>query len=196
MLLIVAAIVAGIVVGLILGGSFANLAQIQFRWWPLAILGFGLQLIPTPASREWHWVGVALLAASYALLIVFVTANVRYRGLVVMAVGFALNILVISLNGGMPVSDAALRQAYGPGYRATLTDLREHGGAKHHLQRPDDELTALSDVVPVGTPVHRVFSPGDVVALVGVAWVLAEAMLGRGRRSEVPPGDRGSATPG
>jgi hypothetical protein len=96
-------------------------------------------------------------------------------------VGFALNILVISLNGGMPVGDHALRTASGSRYQETLHDLVATGGAKHHLQRPSDKLVPLTDVIPVGPPVRNVFSVGDLVALGGVAWVMAETTKG-------PPG--------
>lgn len=181
MLLIVAALVAGVLIGLALGGSLAKLADVHFRWWGLAILGLAVQLVPVPASPAGRAAGAALLVASYVLLLAFIALNWRHPGLPLMAVGFALNILVISVNGGMPVSDGALRSAYGTsGYRATLSELVHSGGAKHHLERPDDALVWLSDVIPVGTPIHRVFSPGDMVALVGMAWVMAAATKGSG----------------
>jgi hypothetical protein len=176
MLVILGAAVLGGVIGLLTGGRLKNLAEFHFRWWPLALLGLAMQLIPVSLnSQRGHLLGVGLLVGSYLVLIVFVLLNLEYRGLWIMAVGFVLNIAVITINGGMPVSNSALRTANGSGYRATLTDLREHGGAKHHLRRPDDDFTAISDVIPVGGPVHQVFSPGDMVALAGLAWVLAEA---------------------
>jgi len=124
---------------------------------------------------------VALLLASYAVLLLFVAANFRYIGFWLVAAGFALNTLVIALNGGMPVNDHALREAYGSSYQGTRTSLLSTGGAKHHLARADDVLLPLSDVIPVGSPVHNVFSVGDMVAIFGVAWALAEATKG-------PPG--------
>lgn len=177
MLLIVGAVVVGIVAGLLLGGSLRTLADVHFRWWPLALVGFGLQVIPVPSTsgRIGHWLAVGLLVASYAVLLLFVGANARYIGFWLVGLGFALNILVIGVNGGMPVSERALRQAYGPGYQETLRHLVSGGKAKHHLARSDDVLLPLSDVIPVGGPVRNVFSLGDLIALLGVAWVLAEA---------------------
>jgi hypothetical protein len=180
MLVILGALAIGIVVGLLGGGSLRRLAEVQLRWWPLAIAGLGLQLIPVPSlpGRLDHWLAVGLLVASYLVLLGFVWANLRLPGFALMAVGFALNMLVISINGGMPVSDRALREAYGGGYRATLRDLTRHGGAKHHLERPDDVLTPLADVIPIGSPVRKVFSLGDLVALAGMAWVVGAATQG------------------
>lgn len=183
MLLILAALVVGVGLGLLLGGSLENLAEANFRWWPLALFGLGLQLVPVPSSSRHpnHWLGAGLLLASYAVLLTFIALNFRKPGFPLLAVGFLLNVLVISINGGMPVNEHALRVAYGPRYASTLPELESHGGAKHHLERPDDDLTFLSDVVPVGGPVGNVFSPGDVMAMIGTAWVLAGATLGRAR---------------
>jgi hypothetical protein len=180
-LLIVGAVVVGVAVGLLMGGSVRELAEVQFRWWGLAILGLALQLVPVPSrpGQLDHWLATGLLIASYVALLVFVAANLRYVGFWVVAAGFALNVLVISLNGGMPVGDHALRVAYGSGYPATLRELVAGGGAKHHLERPGDVLTPLADVIPVGKPVGNVFSFGDMLALAGVAWVMAEAARGR-----------------
>ena len=191
MLIIFGAIALGVVIGLSLGGSVTRLADVQFRWWPLAVAGLALQFIPVPGSAgsSQRVLGLGLLFGSYGLLLVFVLANVRYAGFWLVAGGFALNVAVIAINGGMPVNDHALHIAYGSGYAATAHELRASGGAKHHLQRPDDDLIVLTDVIPEGVPVHNVFSAGDMIALVGVALVMAEATRGpRGRHD--PGSDR------
>jgi hypothetical protein len=192
-LLVVGAIAAGILIGILLGGSLRNLAEIKLRWWPLAPLGLVLQLVPVPTieGRLDHWLAVGLLAASYAVLLVFVLVNIRLPGFPVVAAGFALNLLVISLNGGMPVSDSALRSAYGSGYAAMRRDLVEHGGAKHHLAGPDVVLRPLTDVIPVGKPVRLVLSVGDLLFYVGVVWLLAATTRGRDRAV----GDRPRSAP-
>ena len=126
--------------------------------------------------------GAALLMASYATLIAFIALNIRLPGLWVIALGFALNLLVIGVNGGMPVSDAALRSAYGSGYAEQRRELAEGRQAKHHLERPVDTLTPLADVIPVGAPVHQVLSVGDIVWLIGTAWVVTGMMRRREER--------------
>jgi hypothetical protein len=176
-LLIAGAIVLGILLGLALGGSVRALARLRFLWWPLAFVGLALQVLPVPSmdGQVDHWLAVGLLVSSYVVLLVFVALNRRLPGFSVIALGFGLNILVISVNGGMPVSNQALRQAYGPAYADTLDDLQRGGGAKHHLQRPDDVLIPLADVIPIGPPVRQVFSAGDLVAMAGIVWLLAGA---------------------
>jgi hypothetical protein len=176
-LLIAGAIVLGILLGLVLGGSVRALGRLRFLWWPLAFFGLALQLIPVPSmeGRGDDVLATGLLVLSYVVLLLFVAANFRLPGFPLIAVGFALNILVISVNGGMPVSAGALRQAYGPAYAETLEDLEARGGAKHHLQRPDDVLIPLADVIPIGAPVRQVLSAGDLVFMAGIVWLLAAA---------------------
>jgi len=186
-LLVVGAIVAGALAGLALGGSLRSLAEIRLRWWPLAVIGLAFQLVPVPslAGQTDHWLGVGLLIASYVALLGFVAMNIRLPGFLLISVGFALNVLVISLNGGMPVSRQALQEAYGPGsFNTVVTDLEASGGAKHHLGRSDDVLVPLSDVIALGSPVHLVMSVGDVFFFLGVTWVIAAATRGpRGRHA-------------
>ena len=188
MLLIAGAIAAGCLAGLAVGGSLRSLAEIRLRWWPLAVIGLAFQLAPVPALRGQadHWVGVGLLIASYVALLGFVVANARLPGFALISVGFALNVLVISLNGGMPVSRHALLEAYGPLYGTVVTDLQASGGAKHHLERPDDVLMPPADVIALGAPVHLVMSAGDVLFFLGVTWVIAAATRG-------PPGRHAAA---
>jgi hypothetical protein len=187
-LLIVGAIVLGIVLGLVLGGSVGALGGLRFLWWPLAFVGLALQLVPVPSmeGRSDDILATGLLVLSYMVLLVFVAANFRLPGFPVIALGFALNVLVISINGGMPVSAGALRQAYGPAYAETVEDLEASGGAKHHLQRPDDVLMPLADVIPIGAPVRQVYSAGDLVFMAGIVWLLAAAARRRLPRTERP----------
>jgi hypothetical protein len=176
-LLLVGALVVGTLIGLALGGSLRSLADLTFRWWPLAIVGLGLQFVPTH-SHAW---AVGLLIASYAVLVVFFAANIRTPGMPLIALGFVLNIVVIGVNGGMPVSDQALRLAYGSGYAEQRRELVSgEGGAKHHLQGSDDHLTWLADEIPVPSPVRIVVSVGDLVSLVGAGWLLARATMVKG----------------
>ncbi len=187
MLLVLGVVVVGILIGLIFGGSFGRLAAIRLRLWPLALIGLALQLVPLPAlePRVERWVGAGLLVLSYLLLLAFVLENIQFPGFPIVIVGLLLNIFVIALNRGMPVSDEALRKAYGPDYRDTRRELVESGGTKHHLARPDDLLLPLADVIPIGAPVRNVFSVGDLVSYFGVAWVLASATRGGGGKHRI-----------
>jgi hypothetical protein len=195
MLLILGAIVIGILAGFVMGGSLQQLAEIKLRWWPLALLGLALQLAPVPSMKGQldHWLGVGLLIASYVVLLAFVAVNIRLPGFWLIAIGFALNVIVISINGGMPVSREALQQAYGSGYASILRDLEVNGGAKHHMSRPDDVLLPLTDVIPLGSPVRLVLSAGDVLFFLGVTWVIAAATKGPPGRHRV--GNQRAALP-
>jgi hypothetical protein len=177
MLLIAGTLLLGIVAGLAMGGSLRKLGEVHFRWWGLAFLGLALQIVPVPSrpGNGDHVLGVGLLVASYVVLLVFVMANIRRPGFAIIAAGFTLNALVIAVNGGMPVSGPALRTA-ASSYQRAVEQLTVHGGAKHHLERPSDELVGLSDILPVGAPVSQVLSVGDILWLAGAAWVVARAM--------------------
>ena len=188
MLLVLLSVAVGLAVGLLWGGSWKRLAEAQFRWWPLALVGLALQVVPVPS--EWdEWVGPALLLCSYVVLLGFVVANLRRPGFYLIAAGFVLNALAISLNGGMPVSDWALRRAAGEDYVETRQRLVEEGGAKHHLADEDDVLRPITDVIPLGWPFQQVLSVGDVVWLVGTGWVVAGATRERGAGSSRSPAD-------
>ncbi len=198
MLLVAASLLIGILVGLALGGSFDALSRAHFRWWPLALLGLVLQLVPVAARAGLgRWLPVGFLIASYVVLLTFVFLNIRLPGFSLVALGFGLNLLVILLNGGMPVGDHALHVAYGSRYQATVRDLAEHGSAKHHLARLDDVLLPLTDVIGIPAPVGTVFAVGDLISMVGVAWVLAAATEGpAGKHRRRPRRSAGSSIPG
>ncbi|MDP8956929.1 MAG: DUF5317 domain-containing protein [Actinomycetota bacterium] len=187
MLLVLGVIVGGILLGLVTGGSLRTLAAVRFRLWPLALIGLALQLVPVPGFGDplERWIGAALLVVSYLLILAFILENIQFPGFPVVLVGILLNVFVISLNRGMPVSDEALRKAYGPDYQETRQALIEGGGAKHHLERPDDLLMPLADSIPIGAPVRNVFSPGDLIAYLGVMWVLASATRGGGGKHRI-----------
>ena len=188
MLLVIGVVVGGVVLGLIFGGSLRKLAAVRFRLWPLALIGLALQLVPVPTledPRVERWIGAGLLVLSYLLILAFVLENIQFPGFPVVFIGILLNVFVISLNRGMPVSDEALRTAYGADYPETRQELVEAGDAKHHLARPDDLLLPLADSIPIGSPVRNVFSPGDVIAYLGVMWVLASATRGGGGKHRI-----------
>jgi hypothetical protein len=183
-LLIVLVIVAGLLVGIALGGDARTLSELRLRWWPLAIIGLVLQLVPVPSMSGQldHWLAVGLLVASYMVLLIFVVMNIKLPGFPLIALGFALNLLVISVNGGMPVTEDAIHDAYGRRSSAEVTRLRQRGGAKHHLARDDDVFLPLADVIPVGAPFHQVLSVGDLVFMAGVFWVIAAGTKGAAGR--------------
>ena len=176
--LVLAAFVIGGIVGIALGGRPGNLANVHYRWWPLAIAGLVMQVIPVPhAWAHQRGIGAALLVASYVLLFVFVLVNIRSPGFPLIAIGLLLNGIVITVNAGMPVTAAALRAASSDRLEVAVARLEAEGGAKHHLAGPSDELLPLADRLGVGAPIRGVFSVGDILWIAGAAWAVAGGML-------------------
>jgi hypothetical protein len=169
------AVIAGLVIGLAAGGRIRNLGSQRFRWWLLLPLGAVLQTVPelweVPAA-------LAMVLASYAALAAFAMANLHLVGMSVVMVGLALNVAPIVANGGMPVRAEAIVAA-GISEPHDVEHLRF--GAKRHLERPDDRLTFLGDVIPV-PPLREVLSFGDLVLAFGVADVLARMLRPLHRR--------------
>lgn len=180
--LLLVVFVGAIAIGLLAGGRLANLAEHRFRLGWLGVIGVALQFLPVHGDA-----GDLVLTASFLCLFVVCGANWRLPGFVLILAGLLLNFVVITVNEGMPVSREAVVAS---GQAATLSELRELDSPKHHLERPDDRLTALGDVIPVGPPIRQVVSVGDIAVLLGVAWFLIVAMrrgphrIGSGRPDE------------
>ena len=160
-------VAAGLIAGIARGGKIANLAKTEWRWVWLVFVGLAIQVgtevysIFVDPKVGGDQRGILLLAASYALLIAFLTLNREKPGTPLMALGLLLNIVVIFANGGMPVSLSAARAAgFDPsGYlRASI---------KHQTMGPGTVLWFLGDIIPL--PVLRnIVSVGDVLLGLGV----------------------------
>jgi hypothetical protein len=177
--LIVIAVAIG--VGFLAGGSLRGFQGLQVHWWGAALAGLALQGVPF-TSELGRTAGPSLLVGSYALLLGFAFVNRRLPALWLVIAGLAMNLVVIGLNGGMPVSAAALESA------GTSADrLAGRGTLKHHLLGPDDVLTPLGDVIGVPPPVGAVVSPGDLLLYGGVGALVVWVMLGRSGENRRPP---------
>ncbi len=161
-----------ILVGFIAGGSLRPFEHLEVRWWGIALAGLVLQGVSL-ASDIGRPAGAALLVGSYALLLLFAWVNRSLPALWLVMAGLVLNILVIGVNGGMPVSASALETA-----GASAEGLGE-GTAKHHLMGPDDKLTPLGDVIGIPPPIGAVISVGDILLYAGLAILVVVVMLGR-----------------
>jgi hypothetical protein len=175
------AIALGLVIGLMRGGSFKNLSQAELRGVPLVFVGVLLQLGSSVAERvEIHWLPLALVLASFACVFAFAALNFNLPGMTLIALGALSNFVVISANGGMPVSRDAIR-------RAGLEDVFVGPGATtvkgaHHALTDDSRLRFLADVIPIRVTAN-VVSVGDIVIWAGLLLLLAELMVGpKGKR--------------
>lgn len=169
MAFIVVAIVGGLVIGFARGGRLSRLADVSLRLWPLLAAGLLLQ---ASAALTTGTIGFVLILVSYAALMVFAAANVTIVGMPLVVIGVAMNFAVIAVNGGMPVRAEAIVAAD----VADWDQLDELDfGNKRHLEKPDDQLTFLADIIPV--PVAReVLSFGDLVLAVAVADLLVHLL--------------------
>ncbi len=186
MLFVAAILGIGMLLGWGFGGGLRALADVTIRWWPVAPVALILQVapLPEPEGPLMRLLPSAALAVSYLALVALAAVNWRLWGFVSVMVGLAMNATVIAANGGMPVSETAMRGVGAD--EATFQRLRED--PKHHLARGDDVLLPLGDVIPVRRPFGVVVSVGDVLAYSGAATFLGFAMNGRPYRR--PPTGR------
>lgn len=168
-------------VGFIAGGSLRPFERLNVHWWGVALAGLVLQGVSLTGDIG-HSAALAVLVGSYGLLLAFAGVNRRLPASWLVIAGLVLNILVIGVNGGMPVSAGALDTA-GAGAEGLLGS----GTAKHHLMGPGDSLTALGDVIGIPPPVGAVISIGDVLLYAGVAVLIVAIMLGRSGENRRPP---------
>jgi Family of unknown function (DUF5317) len=195
-LLIVIIVAVAVAVGFLARGSLRPLERLELRWWGVALAGLALQVVPLPHGSGRAAV-TSVLAASYALLLVFVWANRRLPATSLMLIGLTLNLVVVAANGGMPVSANAVRAAGGA---AAAVPAAGAGPNKHHLMSDADVLRPLADVIPGPPPLGVVLSVGDLLLYAGVGAFVVLIMLGRfdaglpaARRS--PRGYRGKHLP-
>jgi hypothetical protein len=178
MSLFLSVIILAVVAGYLLGGRLRNLERLRLRYWWLAPIGLAVQALPLPDTRHGTdlLVRMAILGASYAMLIIFAAVNVRVAGMPLLLIGLSLNGLVVVADGGMPVSRHAV---VGSGQAEALRVLAADEGLKHHLMGPHDLLTPLSDVIPIPAPIKQVASVGDVFVYAGLVWLIVSAMRGQ-----------------
>jgi hypothetical protein len=182
MIVVSTVVVAGLLAGYLAGGSVRNFDRVHVHWWGAAIGGLALQVLPL---RRWvdDDVAVAALVSSYALLIAFVWVNRRLPAAPLLLVGLALNMAVITLNGGMPVSESAI--SISGGHHGTLPAAIDDG--KHHVMTSSDVLTPLADIIALPPPVATVLSIGDLFLYAGIAAFTVIVMRGRFAENRRPP---------
>jgi hypothetical protein len=176
----VAALVVGLVLGFVTGGRIANFGRrtLELVW--LLALSALLQVAAETLDIS-DTAGLALVLVSYVGLAAFAVANIRLVGMPVVLVGLLCNLVVITLNSGMPVREDAILASHAA--TAEEVDALDFG-AKRHLEDGDDVLTFLADIIPV-RPTKEVLSFGDLILAVGIADVLFRLLKPvevRGRR--------------
>jgi hypothetical protein len=146
------------------GGRLGALVELPLRhvWAIYAALGLAVLGVGVPGLPD--GLRSLLLVAAYPVGAVFLAANRRIPGMALIALGAVLNLLAITANGGvMPASPAALAAAGLP---------VDEPGFQSSTAVTDPRLAFLGDVfaVPASWPLSNVFSVGDVLIGVGLAW--------------------------
>jgi hypothetical protein len=146
------------------GGRLGALVELPLRhvWAIYAALGLAVVGVGVPGLPD--GLRSLLLVAAYPVGAVFLAANRRVPGMALTALGAALNLLAITANGGvMPASPAALTAAGLP---------VDEPGFQSSAAVDDPRLAFLGDVfaIPASWPLSNVFSVGDVLIGVGLAW--------------------------
>jgi hypothetical protein len=174
-------IVLALVVGVLTGGSLAGLSSVRIRLWWLAIAGLVVQVILfSPAVTGWIGeAGAAIYVASSATVLAVVAANLRLPGAPLIGLGGLSNLLAIVANGGyMPTTADALR----------LSGFEPAAGYSNSRELAEPMLAPLTDIfaLPAWLPSANVFSVGDVLIGIGVAWLVFRSMRdGRPGRTKV-----------
>ena len=173
MLVLVVAVAGGLLAGALLGGSLANLEHLSLRFASLVVVALLVQIIAfSPiGARLPHDAIIALHIGSYVLLLACVAANIRRPPVMCFGAGVLSNAVTIVINGGyMPASRAALRLAGLP------VSAIPHNNSE--LATSGDRLRFLGDIfaLPHSLPLANVFSIGDILIAIGLAWLIAEGM--------------------
>jgi hypothetical protein len=181
MVILIVALAGGLLAGTLLGGSLANLGRLSLRLPWLVPIALSLQIVAfSPVGHRLPSVAVVTMhVASYGLLLACVAANLRRPPVMCFGVGVFCNAITIVVNGGyMPASRAALRLAGLP------VAAQPHNNSE--LAGSDAHLAFLGDVfaVPHAVPLANIFSLGDILVAIGLAWLVAAGM----RRSAAPAG--------
>ena len=182
MLFLVAALV-GVVLGYVFGGRVANLVSLRFKWTWLLLVGLIVQLLIFPlfSNRPFVPYGtVPLHVLSYVAVFAFLILNLRARALLILGSGALLNFGAIAVNGGrMPASVTALERA---GHAVTAESLISTGShANILLMGESTRLNLLGDwlYLPKWIPFAAAFSIGDLLIMIGLAWLVVEGMRRR-----------------
>jgi hypothetical protein len=182
------AMASGLAVGQLRGGDLDRLRAARIKALPLVVAALVLEVLlgwqGLRLDGALRMIGSLLLVASLLVALIVVWANRRLPGMLLIGLGLVANLLVVGVNGGMPVSTATLERA---GISAASPDLRELG-PKYVLERPGTRLGVLGARLTI-PPGRTMLSVGDVTQYAGLVLLVQGLMLaGTRRRLRAFPG--------
>ena len=149
--MLLSGVVAGLAFGIAFGRDWRRLERLQILWLPVLVLAQVARAIAPVALYA-----LGLDALGIALTTAFAAANRRLPGAPLVALGSLLNLIVIVMNGAMPVDVELLGAAGGR--------LRED--AIHEPLTDGSVLPILADIIIVPF-VRAAYSIGDVFIAIG-----------------------------
>ena len=149
--MLLSGVVAGLALGIAIGRDWRRLDRLQVKWLPVLALALVARAIAplVPFALGLDLLGIALTAA-------FAGANWRLPGAPLVALGSLLNLIVILVNGAMPVDIEMLGAAGG----------RMRDDAIHEPLSETSVLPLLADIIILPF-VRAAYSIGDVFIAIG-----------------------------
>ena len=183
------AILVGFAAGLIFGGRPGNLARLHLRWPGLIFLAL---IIQVAIFTSWSPVPPALDPILYELsdviALVWLGRNIRIAGIPCVVLGSVSNLAAILANGGrMPVDGALLSRARGAAAEAAVASGQS--ATNSVISTSQTRLLWLTDrfLLAPPFPFPTVFSIGDLLIGLGVAWLISAGMRRAARTVATPP---------
>jgi hypothetical protein len=151
----------GFAAGLFSGGRPERLAAIRIRWWPVLAVGMGIRIVASLIGE----VPLPVYLAAFASIASVAVVDRSLPGMRWMVAGAVSNLLVVTVNLGMPV-DATAVQIAG-------TSIPSDG--LHRELVSGDRFAFLADVIPFPV-IARVYSVGDLALAWGALWLVFTGM--------------------
>jgi len=162
-------LILGLVISLLTGGSLNRLRDVRLHGEPILVVGLALHVswpvIAEGLDAQTHET-LLVWALSAVLLLGLGLANSQLLGMSIAALGIAMNLVVVLVNGGMPVDiDAATRD--GEPVAAVQEAIAE--SPLHIVQDDSTRLAWMADRIYIPGPEwHRgMASPGDLLLSCG-----------------------------
>jgi hypothetical protein len=150
--MLLSGVIAGLALGIAIGRDWRRLERLRIAWLPV----IALALVARAVAPFVPSFGLGLYMVGIALTAAFATVNWRLPGAPLVALGSLLNLLVIVVNGAMPVDIELLEAAGG----------RSPDDALHEPLSDRSLLLMLADIIVVPF-VRAAYSIGDFLIAVG-----------------------------
>ena len=167
MLLTLLAVTAGLVGGYFRKGQLANILMVAPKWLVLLVPALVLY-VASAVGLPSYSLNLTLIATFG--LVVALLRNYDIRGAGIIGLGLASNLVVLVLNGGIPVrAESVERVTDGAFDPSTLRAIEQ-------VEDPGTVLAALGDIIPVPL-FNTVVSFGDLIALAGLIVLIINATV-------------------